>query len=108
MNEQLEVAVIGGSLVGPATELMLRRAGFENVTTYEAMGAAVSQSGGVMGLRWSTLDALKALGVDPDAVRALRDARVFAWDVLADGARIEPRSVSEFPGLVSSWDALHS
>lgn len=108
MNEQLEVAVIGGSLVGPSVELMLRAAGFENVTTYEAMSAAVSQSGGVMGLRWSTLDTLKRLGIRGDEVVALRDDRVFAYDVSPDGAGLRERGVSTFPGLVSSWDALHA
>lgn len=105
-NRNLEVAVVGGSLVGPATELLLRRAGFENVTTYEAMPAAVSQSGGVMGLRWSTLDILKQLGVAAADVQALESSVVHAWDLRADGSVVR-RGVSEFPGVVSSWDRLH-
>lgn len=102
----LDIAVIGGSLVGPAAELFLRRAGFRHVTTYEAMSAAHSQSGGVMGLRQHTLSLLTSIGVDVPAIEALPDRNVYAFDVTPTG--VVPRGVSAFPGVVSSWDALHT
>ncbi|TQS39487.1 hypothetical protein [Cryptosporangium phraense] len=99
------VAIVGGSLVGPAVELCLRRLGIADVVTYEALPAALSQSGGVMGLRHDTINLLAALGVDVDAITALSDSAVHAYDLTADGP-VE-RGSSLFPGVVTSWDALH-
>lgn len=103
------IAIIGGSLVGPACELFLRRAGYTDVTTYEAMPAAHSQSGGVMGLRLTTLELLTSIGVDPDAIMAIEDRNVYAWDVVTDGpaSTIVERNVSDFPGGITAWDPLH-
>jgi 2-polyprenyl-6-methoxyphenol hydroxylase-like FAD-dependent oxidoreductase len=100
------IAVIGGSLVGPAAELFLRRRGFGDVVTYEALPAALSQSGGVMGLRQDTIDLLAELGVDVGAIEAVRDRNVYAYDLTDDGP--VRRGVSAFPGVVTSWDALHA
>jgi 2-polyprenyl-6-methoxyphenol hydroxylase-like FAD-dependent oxidoreductase len=104
--EQASVAIVGGSLVGPAAELFLRRQGLRNVVTYEALPAARSQSGGVMGLRQDTIDLLAELGVDVHAIEALLDRNVYAYDLTVDGP--VRRSVSAFPGVVTSWDALHA
>ena len=100
------IAIIGGSLVGPAAELFLRRRGFADIVTYEALPAALSQSGGVMGLRQDTIDLLAELGVDVGAIEAIRDRNVYAYDLTGDGA--VQRGVSAFPGVVTSWDALHA
>jgi 2-polyprenyl-6-methoxyphenol hydroxylase-like FAD-dependent oxidoreductase len=100
------VAIVGGSLVGPAAELFLRRHGLRNVVTYEALPSARSQSGGVMGLRQGTIDLLAELGVDVHATEALLDRNVYAYDVTADGP--VRRGVSAFPGVVTSWDALYA
>jgi 2-polyprenyl-6-methoxyphenol hydroxylase-like FAD-dependent oxidoreductase len=100
------IAIIGGSLVGPATELLLRRTGFTDVTTYEALPAARSQSGGVMGLRQGTLDLLEFIGVSADDVEALTDRNVYAWDLTPQGLGL--RGISLFPGRTTSWDALHA
>jgi 2-polyprenyl-6-methoxyphenol hydroxylase-like FAD-dependent oxidoreductase len=104
--EDTVVAIVGGSLVGPATELFLRRQGWRNVVTYEALPAARSQSGGVMGLRQDTIDLLAELGVDIPAIQALDDRNVYAYDLTDHGA--VQRGVSAFPGVVTSWDALHA
>jgi 2-polyprenyl-6-methoxyphenol hydroxylase-like FAD-dependent oxidoreductase len=102
----LSVAIVGGSLVGPAAELFLRRRGLRDVVTYEALPAARSQSGGVMGLRQDTIDLLAGLGVDIPAIEALDDRNVYAYDLTGHGP--VQRSVSAFPGIVTSWDALHT
>ena len=104
--EDTSIAIIGGSLVGPAAELFLRRRGFSDIVTYEALPAARSQSGGVMGLRQDTIDLLAELGVDVDAIEAIRDRNVYAYD-LTDHGPVQ-RGVSAFPGVVTSWDALHA
>lgn len=105
-TEDTAIAIIGGSLVGPAAELFLRRHGLRNVVTYEALPAARSQSGGVMGLRQDTIDLLAGLGVDIDAIEAIEDRTVYAYD-LTDHGPVQ-RGVSAFPGVVTSWDALHT
>jgi 2-polyprenyl-6-methoxyphenol hydroxylase-like FAD-dependent oxidoreductase len=102
----LSIAVIGGSLVGPAAELFLRRAGFRDVTTYEAMPRAHSQSGGVMGLRRPTVELLESIGLDRERIVALPDPAVNAYGV-SDG-RVTERGSSTFPGQVTSWDALYA
>jgi len=102
----LSIAVIGGSLVGPAAELFLRRAGFRDVTTYEAMPRAHSQSGGVMGLRGPTIELLESIGLDRDRIVALPDTAVNAYTV--DSGHVSERGTSNFPGQVTSWDALYA
>lgn len=100
-SSSAKVAVIGGSLVGPAAELFLRRIGFANVTTYEAMPEARSQSGGVMGLRYQVLDLLAGVGVNVEDLVALGDNHTYAFD------RDRQRGLSDFPGIVASWQNLH-
>lgn len=105
MTTQPRVAVVGGSLVGPAAEHLLRTAGLTNVTTYEASRIARPQSGGAMGLRPATLDVLGGAGIAADALVALRSRAVVAYDVV--GTEIRPRRTDPFPGVTTSWDALH-
>lgn len=104
--QQPKIAVVGGSLVGPAAELFLRNEGLTDVTTYEANPHAHSQSGGVMGVRHSTLDLLAEVGIDRPKVIALADSDVHAFDV-RPGGEANHRGSSTFPGMVTSWDALH-
>jgi 2-polyprenyl-6-methoxyphenol hydroxylase-like FAD-dependent oxidoreductase len=104
--KQPKIAIVGGSLVGPAAELFLRHHGLTNVTTYEANPRPHSQSGGVMGVRYNTLDLLAAIGIERDTVIALTDSDTYAFDVQPNGEP-RPRSTSSFPGMVTSWDALH-
>lgn len=106
MQPQPSIVIVGGSLVGPATELFLRNEGFTNVTTYEAMKTPHSQSGGVMGVRFGNLDLLAGVGINRRDVVALKDPDVHAFDVGPNGT-YTTRGSSTFPGLVSSWDALH-
>jgi 2-polyprenyl-6-methoxyphenol hydroxylase-like FAD-dependent oxidoreductase len=102
----LSIAVIGGSLVGLAAELFLRRVGFTDVTTYEAMPRAHSQSGGVMGLRLPTVQLLESIGLHRDRIVALPDTAVNHFAV--DDGQVSDRGTSLFPGQVTSWDALYA
>lgn len=108
MRPQPKIAIVGGSLVGPAAELFLRREGFTDVTTYEAMPTPHSQSGGVMGVRFTTLDLLDLVGIVRAKIMALADPDVYAYDVRPGGVGVDMRGKSSFPGQVTSWDALHT
>lgn len=103
---QPKIVIVGGSQVGPAGELFLRKNGFTNVTTLEANTRPFSQSGGIMGVREPTLNMLDSVGIPRDSVIALGDPDTYAFDV--DSTHTPTlRGVSHFPGMVTSWDALH-
>lgn len=104
---QPKIAIVGGSLVGPFAELSLRKNGFTDVTTLEANPHPHSQSGGVMGVRHNTLDLLARVGITRDSIVALNDSDVYAYDIQPNGAEPMHRGTTHFPGLVTSWDALH-
>ena len=53
---QPRIAVIGGSLTGPVTALLLHAAGFDHVTLYETTPAGTSLAGGLIGLEHPALD----------------------------------------------------
>lgn len=42
----LRIAVVGGSLTGPTTALLLQHAGFDDVTLYEAAPASAPSAAG--------------------------------------------------------------
>lgn len=106
MRRDLRIAIIGGSLVGPFAALHLRQAGFTDVTVYEAMSEAQSRSGGIMGLRYPTIEALSKVGIDQRSIVALRDKNTYSYDISPGGVPVS-RGMSDFPGVVTSWDALH-
>ncbi len=106
MNRDMSIAVVGGSLVGPLAKLLLSRAGFDNVDIYEAAAVPQNRSGGVMGVRFPTIDVLESIGIDRRDIAALRDANVYGYDIARGGVPVA-RGASEFPGIVTSWDALH-
>ena len=57
------IAVVGGSLTGPTTALLLVEAGFTHVTLYEATPASTTLGGGLISLEHSSLDILDGLGI---------------------------------------------
>lgn len=105
MPRDRKVAIIGGSLVGPATARFLENAGVKHIRIFEALRQPHSQSGGVMGLQPTTLDALSTIGVRPDAVRAIGPA-VESHDIASPGRSVY-RSTAMYPGTVTSWDAMY-
>lgn len=101
-----KVAIIGGSLVGPAMYRFLDRVGIHDVTVYEALRQPHSQSGGVMGLRPETLDVLNLIGVNTNRAAALSTGAVLSYDITAAG-RATYRGTAMFPGPVVSWDGMY-
>lgn len=106
MDRSLRIAIVGGSLVGPMTKLLLERQGFTDVTVFEGMSEAQSRSGGVMGLRMPTIAAMESVGIRQRDIIALRDTNTYAYDLRKGGVPVS-RGFSDFPGVVTSWDALH-
>lgn len=104
--KQRKIAVIGASLVGPSVANLLRTNGFRDVTVYEALLRPHSQSGGVMGLRQSTVDALSRVGIGAKSIRALDSEAVIAYDITRS-RRAVYRGQSMHPGVTTSWDALY-
>lgn len=104
--KQRKIAVIGASLVGPSIANLLHSNGYRDVTVYEALTRPHSQSGGVMGLREYTLNALSRFGITARDVRALDSEAVLAYDIVGR-KRAVYRGQSMHPGTTTSWDALY-
>lgn len=103
---QIKIAVIGASLVGPSIANLLRGNGYRDITVYEALVRPHSQSGGVMGLRTHTLDALARIGIGARDIRALDSETVISYDMVAPKQPLY-RGQSIHPGTTTSWDALY-
>ncbi|HZM82171.1 MAG TPA: hypothetical protein VFC19_41155 [Candidatus Limnocylindrales bacterium] len=58
------IAIVGGSLTGPAAALMLLAAGFDDLVLYEAVPATAPQGGGLISLEHPALEILDRLGID--------------------------------------------
>lgn len=106
MLRKTKIVIVGGSLVGPYGALALAAHGFTDITVLEANPHPFSQSGGVMGVRKTTIDRLAEIGIHADDIRALGDSAVYAFDVNGTEQPTR-RNVSMFPGMTTSWDALH-
>lgn len=107
-DREPEIAVVGGSLVGPAAEVFFRAAGFTDVTTYEASTIAHPQSGGAMGIRMETADLLERVNVPLDGAIAFDSQEVTSYDLVNGKAVPRSRKHDPFPGLTVTWDGLHA
>jgi len=99
------IAIVGGSLVGPAQALLLQQAGFTNVHVYEASPSAVSQAGGVVGVDHATLGVLDSLGIDRAEYVPFESERIVSIKV-AD-RRESGRVQTWYPGRNTTWTLLH-
>jgi 2-polyprenyl-6-methoxyphenol hydroxylase-like FAD-dependent oxidoreductase len=106
LDRDSSIAIIGGSLTGPVLLLLLRRAGFGNVTVYEATPSNVSQAGGVIGLDHVALGVLDSIGVQQGEVIPFPSERVVSVKV-AD-RREAGRVHTLYPGRNTTWSLLHS
>jgi 2-polyprenyl-6-methoxyphenol hydroxylase-like FAD-dependent oxidoreductase len=100
------VRIIGGSLAGPAAEILFRKAGFADVATYEASPKPHPQSGGVLGIRDGAAAMLSHAGVPMARAMALESPDVYSWD--RSGPDYSFRGRSTYPGTVTSWDRFHA
>ncbi|WP_327586993.1 FAD-dependent monooxygenase [Nonomuraea sp. NBC_00507] len=105
MKTEQSIAIVGGSLTGPALALLLRQAGFEDVHVYEAMPEATPQAGGVIGLDHHSLGVLDTIGVPQEEIVPFPSERVVSIKV-ADGHEAG-RVRTIYPGRNTSWTLAH-
>ncbi len=106
MKSGAAVSIVGGSLVGPVTELLLRRAGFNNVTTYEAAPNDRVQRGGIIGIEDSAFPVLAQAGIPISEIDALGSSGVDVYDMTPDGIADKQESL-KFNGINTTWDLFH-
>ncbi|MGI5214815.1 monooxygenase [Plantactinospora sp. CA-290183] len=104
-TDQLRIAVIGGSLTGPVTALLLIQAGFDRVTVYEAAPASAPLTGGLIGLEHAALDVLDRLGIPQPEFVAHTSEVIMQM-------RVHDRRPAEiarrvYPGRNTTWTLLH-
>jgi 2-polyprenyl-6-methoxyphenol hydroxylase-like FAD-dependent oxidoreductase len=104
-GSQPAIAVVGGSLTGPATALLLLHAGFDRGGMYEALPAAAPQHGGLITLEHSALDILDGVGVDQD------DFVKYSTETIQQIA-VRDRKAADtvartYPGRLTTWTLLH-
>lgn len=103
---ELKVTVIGGSIVGTATALMLQHNGID-ACVYEADPRhAANRAGGVLGLEHTALDALEhKAGIPQDEiVTATSDTETVVNLTLSNKTVLQRRSC-KYPGRTTTWTA---
>lgn len=103
-RRRLHIAVIGGSLTGTATALLLGRAGFD-VTVYEAAPTSAPRGGGLIGLEHTALDVLDRLGIAQREFIAY-DSETILQVTIRDR---KPQQTLQrtYPGRNTTWTLLH-
>lgn len=101
----MKIAVVGGSLTGPLTALLLHQAGFEDVTVFEGAPQSLSRAGGVIGLDYASLDVLDSLGLYQEEYITYTSERVVSRCVQENA--IMNTTTSSYAGRNTSWNALH-
>ena len=104
--DHLRIAVIGGSLVGAVTALLLRERGFHNITVCEATPAGVPRVGGLIALEHSSLDVLDRLGIDQDEFITNQSESIMQATVTNTVSGPPVRRI--YPGRNTTWNPLHS
>lgn len=99
------VAVIGGSLTGPAAALALQARGFD-VNVYEATPSAVTLAGGVIGLQHPALQALESVGIDQEEITPVNSEQVI--QIRIKNRDVTGQSVRIFPGRNTTWTLLNA
>ncbi|WP_416901320.1 FAD-dependent monooxygenase [Micromonospora echinospora] len=103
-THRLSVAVIGGSLTGPITALLLLRAGID-VTVYEATPASAPLGGGLIGLEHTALDVLDRLDI-PQREFIAYDSETIRQVAVRD-RQPEQTVLRTYPGRNTTWTLLH-
>ncbi|QOC94368.1 FAD-dependent monooxygenase [Micromonospora craniellae] len=102
---QPRIAVVGGSLTGATTALLLLQAGFDHITVYEAAPAAAPRGGGLIGLEHPALDVLDRLGIDQSEFITNTSETVIEVTVRARQPIHTTRR--RYPGRSTTWSLLH-
>ncbi|MFD6754909.1 FAD-dependent monooxygenase [Micromonospora gifhornensis] len=104
-GRQPRIAVVGGSITGPVTALLLLHAGFDDVTVFEAAPASAPRGGGLIGLEHCALDVLDRLGITQHEFVA-HDSEAVVQMTIRDRhpAEVIRRT---YPGRNTTWSLLH-
>jgi 2,6-dihydroxypyridine 3-monooxygenase len=105
-EDQPSIAIVGGSITGPALALLLHQSGFTNVSVLEASAQPHAQAGGVIGLDHSSLATLDTLGIPQRELVPFPSERVIAIHV-ADREEVE-RVHTLYPGRNTGWHLLNT
>ncbi len=105
VNDELSIAIVGGSITGPVLSLLLRQAGFNNVHVYEGTPSAVPQAGGVIGLDHTSLGVLDTIGVPQEEIVPFPSQRITSIKV-ADRRELG-RVLTLYPGRNTTWTLTH-
>ena len=105
MHADSSIAIIGGSITGPALSLLFHQAGFEDVHVYEATPSSAPQGGGVIGLDHVSLGVLDTIGVPQEEIVPFPSERVISIKV-AD-RREAGRVQTLYPGRNTTWTLIH-
>lgn len=104
--DQPSIAIVGGSITGPTLALLLRKAGFTDVSVFEASPEPTAQAGGVIGLDHTSLGMLDTVGVPQEEIVPFPSERVVS---IAVADRNETGRVQTiYPGRNSSWSVLNT
>ncbi|GAA4470921.1 FAD-dependent monooxygenase [Phytohabitans houttuyneae] len=104
-THRLRIAVVGASLTGPCLALLLTRAGYGQVTVYEALPAGAPHGGGLLSLEHTSLDILDRLGVPRTAYVHLPSETIWRAPV-RDHVVGDPTRYG-YPGQFTTWTRLH-
>jgi 2,6-dihydroxypyridine 3-monooxygenase len=104
-RSQPGIAVVGGSLTGPATALLLLHAGFDRVTVYEAVSAAAPQNGGLITLEHPALDILD--GIDVDQNEFVKSPTETIKQIAVRDRTAADVVTRTYPGRLTTWTLLH-
>jgi 2,6-dihydroxypyridine 3-monooxygenase len=99
------IAVIGGSLTGPAAALLLTEAGFAHVTIYEAMPASTTLGGGLISLEHTSLDILDRLGIPQDEYVHVPSETI--WQTPVHRRALGEPTRRTYPGRFTTWTRLN-
>jgi 2,6-dihydroxypyridine 3-monooxygenase len=99
------IAVVGGSLTGPAAALLLTQAGFDHVTVYEATPAGTTLGGGLLSLEHSSLDILDQIGIAQDDYVHIPSETI--WQTPVHGRVLGEPVRRVYPGRFTTWTQLH-
>lgn len=98
------VAIVGGSITGPALALLLQRNGFTDVHVYEATPNGRQQAGGVIGLDHAALDVLERVGIPQREIVSFPSERVVSIKMV--DRREVGRAQSFYPGRNTTWPLI--
>jgi 2-polyprenyl-6-methoxyphenol hydroxylase-like FAD-dependent oxidoreductase len=105
VDRQPRIVIVGGSLTGTATALLLLAAGFDNLTVYEAASASGQQGGGLISLEHPALDLLDRLGIDQTEYLTGPSQHI-EHSTLMD-RRPTGTVRRTYPGRFTTWTLLH-